>query len=144
MTPLPAYSALAGSAFLAATVVPAQSELVLGVLLLEGEHSTALLLGVATLANTAGAVVNWGLGRALAGEWAWTLLRIKPERLARARRLYERWGAWSLLFAWLPILGDPLTVAAGAMKLKLAWFLPLVAAGKAARYAALAYAVLSA
>ena len=57
-------------------------------------------------------------------------------------RLYERWGAWSLLLAWVPFIGDPLTVAAGALRLRLAMFVPLVAAGKAARYAVLAYAVL--
>ena len=62
----------------------------------------------------------------------------------RARRLYERWGAWSLLLAWVPVLGDALAIAAGAMKLRLAIFLPLVAVGKASRYAVLAYAVLQA
>ena len=144
MTPLSAYSALAGSAFLAATIFPAQSELVLAALLAEGSHSTALLLLAATVANTLGSVVNWALGRALTGSAARRWLRIAPARLEQARRLYERWGAWSLLLAWVPFIGDPLTVAAGALRLRLALFVPLVAAGKAARYAALAYAVLQA
>jgi membrane protein YqaA with SNARE-associated domain len=144
LTPLSAYSALAGSAFLAATIFPAQSELVLAALLAEGEHSTALLLLAATVANTLGSVVNWALGRALTGPAARRWLRIAPERLEQARRLYERWGAWSLLLAWVPFIGDPLTVAAGALRLRLVLFLPLVAAGKAARYAVLAYAVLQA
>ena len=142
MTPISAYSTLAGSAFLAATVFPAQSELVLSALLLEGEHSAPLLLLVATLANTAGSLVNWGLGRGLAAPLVQRLMRLNPERLNRARRLYERWGAWSLLLAWVPVIGDALTVAAGAMRLRLAVFLPLVALGKASRYAALAWAVL--
>ena len=144
MTPLAAYSALAGSAFLAATVFPAQSELVMGALLAEREHSIALLLLVGTAANTLGSVVNWGLGRALTGSAARRWLRIRPGRLERAQRLYERWGAWSLLLAWVPFIGDPLTVAAGALRLPLLLFVPLVAAGKAARYAALAFAVLQA
>lgn len=144
MTPLSAYSALAGSAFLAATVVPAQSELVLGALLAEGEHSPALLLLVATVANSLGSVVNWALGRGLAAPLAQKLMRLRPERLDRAQRLYRRWGAWSLLLAWVPIIGDALTVAAGAMRLRLVVFLPLVAIGKAARYAVIAYAVLQA
>jgi membrane protein YqaA with SNARE-associated domain len=142
VTPFSAYSALAGSAFLAATVVPAQSELVLAALLAEGEHSPALLLLVATVANSLGSVVNWGLGRGLAAPLAQKLMGVKPERLERAGRLYRRWGAWSLMLAWLPLIGDALTVAAGAMRLRLAIFLPLVAAGKAARYAVIAYAVL--
>jgi membrane protein YqaA with SNARE-associated domain len=144
LAPLAAYSALAGSAFLAATLFPAQSELVLGALLAEGEHSPALLLLVATVANTLGSVVNWALGRGLAAPLAQRLMQPKPERLDRARRLYERWGAWSLLLAWVPIIGDALTVAAGAMKLRLTIFLPLVGAGKAARYAVVALAVLQA
>ena len=144
MTPLSAYSALAGSAFLAATVVPAQSELVLGALLAEGEHSPALLLLVATVANSLGSVVNWALGRGLAAPLAQKLMRLRPERLDRARALYKRWGAWSLLLAWVPVIGDALTVAAGAMRLRLVVFLPLVAIGKAVRYAVIAYAVLQA
>jgi membrane protein YqaA with SNARE-associated domain len=144
LPPLSAYSTLAGSAFLAATIAPAQSELVLAALLAEGAHSTPLLLLAATVANTLGSVVNWALGRALTGPAARRWVPIAPERLERARRLYERWGAWSLLLAWVPFIGDPLTIAAGAMRLRLVLFVPLVAAGKAARYAALAYAVLQA
>jgi membrane protein YqaA with SNARE-associated domain len=142
LTPLAAYSALAGSAFLAATVFPAQSEVVMAALLAEREHSAALLLIVGTAANTLGSVVNWALGRALTGSAARRWLRIRPERLERAQHLFERWGAWSLLLAWVPVIGDPLTVAAGAMRLRLWRFVPLVAAGKAARYATLAFAVL--
>jgi membrane protein YqaA with SNARE-associated domain len=142
VNPLSAYATLAGSAFLAATIVPAQSELVLAKLLAEGAHSTPLLLLSATAANTLGSVVNWGLGRAMTGSSARRFLRIAPERLERGRRLYERWGAWSLLLAWVPFIGDPLTVVAGALRLRLMLFVPLVAIGKAARYAALAIAVL--
>jgi membrane protein YqaA with SNARE-associated domain len=142
LTPTAAYSALAGSAFLAATVFPAQSELVFAALLAEETHSAPLLLLVATVANTLGSAVNWALGRALTGSSARAWLRLPPERLERARGLFERWGAWSLLFAWVPFIGDPLTVVAGALRVRLTLFLPLVALGKAARYAALAWAVL--
>ncbi len=125
------------SAFVAATVLPAQSEAVLVALLLSGETSPVLLVAVASLGNIGGALVNWTLGR-FADRLAGRGLATEGAAMRRARAWYHRWGRWSLLFSWVPIVGDPLTVVAGVMREPLASFLPLVAVGKIARYTVLA------
>jgi membrane protein YqaA with SNARE-associated domain len=140
LTPLAAYSALAGSAFLAATVFPAQSELVMGALLAEREHSTALLLLVGTAANTLGSVVNWALGRWFAHFSGRRWFPVSERAYARAAGWYNRFGVWSLLFAWVPVIGDPLTAVAGALRVPFVRFVVLVTLGKAARYVFIALA----
>lgn len=135
MEQLAVYGGLSLSAFLAATLLPASSEAVLAGLVSTGAGDPVALLAVATAANTGGSTVNWLLGRLVS---RWRHLRwfpIAPERYERAQRWFERFGEWSLLFAWLPFVGDPLTVAAGTLRIKFARFLVLVALGKAARYA---------
>jgi len=100
-----------------------------------GRGDPALLLIVGTIGNTAGAVVNWVLGRGagavVAKRW---LPKAGRETYARAARTFNRYGLWSLLFAWLPVIGDVLTVVAGAARVSLTPFVLLVAIGKAARY----------
>ena len=131
---------MAGAAFVAATLLPAQSEAVfLGLLAARTVDPLALFL-VASLANTAGSVVNWWLGRLIARHGVERLprrLRPDPRRLAQAQGWFSRFGWPSLLFAWLPIGGDPLTFVAGTLNYPLGRFVTLVLAGKAARYAML-------
>ena len=131
---------MAGAAFVAATLLPAQSEAVfLGFLAAKTVDPLALFL-VASLANTAGSVVNWWLGRVIAEGGVERLparLRPDPARLDQAQRWFSRFGWPALLFAWLPIGGDPLTFVAGTLKYPLGRFVLLVFIGKAARYAAL-------
>ena len=126
---------LFGAAFLAATVFPFQSEFLLLGLLAAGQHAAWELLAVASLGNTLGSVANWALGRFLIRFQDRRWFPVKDAAYDRARRLYLRWGLWSLLFAWLPFIGDPLTVAAGALRVGLPAFVALVALGKTARYA---------
>ena len=130
------YATLALSAFLAATLLPFSSEAVLAALVAAEAPGEAWgLFAVATLANTAGSCANWALGR-FAVHWqdrSW--FPVSPARLARAEAWFRRWGQWSLLFAWLPVVGDPVTVAAGVLRQDFARFVLLVGAGKAARYA---------
>ncbi len=135
---LAAYGGLFASAFLAATILPLSSEAVLAGLLAVRAGETALLLTVATLANTLGSVVNWGLGRLIERYRGRPWFPVGPERYARAETQFRRYGLWSLLFAWLPVVGDPLTVVAGALRTPLLPFVILVGLGKAARYAAIA------
>ncbi len=133
-----AYLLLFGSAFLAATILPFSSEVVLFALLADGGDPLVLVL-IATLGNTLGSVVNWALGRYLLHFRDRRWFYFSAEQIDRAQRWYGRYGFWSLLFAWLPIGGDALTLIAGIMKLRLALFLPLVALGKGLRYVAVVY-----
>jgi membrane protein YqaA with SNARE-associated domain len=130
-------SSLAASAFLAATVLPASSEMVLAGLVATGAMPAGQLLAVASIANTAGSCVNWLLGRAVGRLRHRRWFPVSTERLERAQAWYRRYGVWSLLASWVPIIGDPLTVAAGVMRTPLTIFLPLVALAKTARYAAI-------
>ena len=134
MTELGVYAGLFLIAFLAATILPAQSEAGLAGLLLSGEYSAVLLVLVASLGNTLGAVVNWGLGRGIErfSERPW--FPVKPAQLERASRWYRRYGKWSLLLSWAPFVGDPLTVAAGVLREPFGTFLLLVAVAKTGRY----------
>lgn len=138
---LAAYGGLFAAAFLAATLIPAQSEAVLSGLLLAGEQPMWTLVAVASVANVLGSVVNWGLGRGVEHfhDRAW--FPVKPDRLARAQSWYQRRGKWSLLLSWVPIIGDPLTVAAGVMREPLPIFLLLVGIAKTGRYIVLALVV---
>ena len=135
MTVLAACWLLLGSAFLSATLLPGSSEAVLLGLLASGAGQPALLVTAASLGNIAGAVVNWGIGRyfLLFKDRSW--FPIKDATNARAQDWFARYGIWSLLLAWVPIVGDPLTLVAGIMRVPIGRFLIFVAVGKVLRYA---------
>lgn len=120
-------------AFIAATLLPAQSEAALAGLIVQG-YPPWWLVAVATVGNVLGSTVNWWLGRELTrfGDRRW--FPLKPARLARAQAWYARYGQWSLLLSWAPVIGDPLTLAAGVMREPLRGFLLLVTLAKLARY----------
>nr|WP_181702974.1 YqaA family protein [Chthonobacter albigriseus] len=130
------------AALLAATLLPAQSEAVLVGLLVKGDTAPWLLVLVASVGNVLGAVINWLIGRSAERLMHRRWFPVKPEALARAEGWYRRYGRWSLLLSWLPVVGDPLTVVAGALREPLVTFLPLVAIGKVGRYLVLAGATL--
>jgi membrane protein YqaA with SNARE-associated domain len=122
------------TAFLAATLVPVSSEAVLAWMASADGADAVWLIFVATAGNTLGAIVNWVLGR-----WClhWRDRRwfpIQPEPLARATAWMERGGRLLLLLAWVPVVGDPLTFAAGVLRVRFVPFTVLVAIGKGARY----------
>lgn len=133
-----ALSGLFAAALLAATLVPAQSEAVLVGLILAGGHPVWVLLAVATTGNVLGSVINWALGRGLAHFSDRRWFPASPERLAKATRWYHRWGHWSLLASWVPIIGDPLTLVAGVLREPLWRFILIVTLAKGGRYLALA------
>jgi membrane protein YqaA with SNARE-associated domain len=121
-------------AMLAATVLPGSSEALLLGLVAKHPAETGALLITATLGNTLGGVINWTLGCRLSRFSSAPWFPVSAERLARACRLFQRYGSWTLLFSWLPIIGDPLTVAAGLLRVPFGLFLLLVGLGKASRY----------
>lgn len=141
MTSLLTHASLFAIAFLAATILPLQSEAVLAGLLGLSAESWWTLLGVATLGNTLGAVVNWGLGRGIQTYQNRQWFPVKAEQLEKAKTHYLRWGRWCLFFSWVPVVGDAFTVIAGVLRERLWVFVVIVGAGKLARYLVVAAAV---
>jgi len=127
--------------FLAATIFPAQSEIVLGGLYLTGKINALLLLLVATVGNVLGSCVNWVLGRFIRRFQGRKWFPVGEKTLNRATKIYQKYGIWSLLFAWVPFIGDPLTIVAGMLRVNIYVFFTLVAIGKCARYGVVLYAL---
>lgn len=134
------YLGLFIGAFVAATLLPFSSEAALAGLLLAG-HPPPLLWLIATGGNSAGAAVNWGLGRYLLHFQGRRWFPFKENEVGRAQGWFRHYGVWTLLLAWLPIVGDPLTFIAGLMRVRFWLFLLLVAVGKGLRYAAVIWLV---
>lgn len=132
------YLGLFASAFLASTLLPVSSEAVLGVLATSLDFDVYVLVAVATLGNTLGAVLNWVLGRFFLRWRDRKWFPIKPASMARATAWFQRYGVWSMLLAWVPLIGDPLTFVAGVLRMNFWLFVLLVGAGKAARYVVVA------
>jgi membrane protein YqaA with SNARE-associated domain len=132
------YLSLFAIAFAAATILPLQSEAVLTALLVTGDRAWWLLLAIASVGNTLGAAVNWWLGREINRFRDRKWFPASPKRMAQAEALYARYGRWCLIFAWVPVIGDALTVVAGVLKENLWLFLLLVGIGKTGRYLVLA------
>lgn len=121
-------------AFVAATILPAQSEAALVGLLVLGKQPPVLLVIVATIGNVLGSVTNWLLGRWVEHYRHRRWFPVSEQALDRATGWYRRRGRWSLLLSWAPIGGDALTVAAGVLREPFWSFLLLVTIAKAGRY----------
>lgn len=128
------FTGLFTAAFLAATIIPFSSEVTLATALTASGLWWPALIGVASAGNVLGSVVNWMLGRALSGERAIRYLPVDRKSLARAEAWYHRYGRWSLLMSWAPVIGDPLTIAAGFLREPLRFFIPVVIVAKTGRY----------
>lgn len=140
-TDLALYITLFWNAFIAATLLPALSEITLASLVAAGTGIPLALFVTATTGNVAGSILNWWLGHRLADfkDRKWFLFSEK--QISGASEHFNRYGKWALLFAWLPIVGDPLTLVAGIFKVRFLPFLLLVTAGKALRYGVIIIAV---
>lgn len=140
--PAYAYAALFTLSLLASTLLPLGSEWLLIAMVVNG-FSPLVAVAVATAGNTLGActtyAVGWFGGHALATR----LLRIKQADLDRSQRYYTRYGYWTLLFSWVPVIGDPLCAFSGFFKLRLSLFTGLVLTGKLARYIAVTWLTLT-
>ncbi|MGF6221686.1 YqaA family protein [Pseudomonas frederiksbergensis] len=137
-----AYIGLFLAAFGAATLLPLQSEAVLVGLLLSNQDWLWSLLAVATLGNVLGSLLNWWLGRGIERFRERRWFPVSPRHLEQAQKHYQRYGHWSLLLSWVPIIGDPLTLVAGVMREPMGRFLVIVTLAKGARYGVLAMATL--
>ncbi len=142
MPDLYAYLGLFAAAFGAATLLPLQSEALLVALLLGGAQPAWMLVLVASLGNVLGSLVNWWLGRYLERYRGRRWFPVSEQRLQQAQRWYGRYGRWSLLLSWLPVIGDPLTLVAGIMREPLWRFTLIVTLAKTLRYTVLAAATL--
>ena len=122
------------SAFIASTILPAASEFTLWAVV--ADDPTLLWPGimVASFGNTLGASINWLLGRYLSNFADRKWYPLSHERQDRASAWFRRFGIWALLFSWLPVIGDPLTVVAGIFRVSFLPFLVLVTVGKTGRY----------
>lgn len=120
--------------FLAATLLPLSSEAPVAIMPRYG-YDPIVTVAVATLGNYLGAVLNYAVGAGAAG-FLHRQISSTPDRLTRAQTAYARWGAPVLFFSWLPVVGDPLTLVAGALRVPFLRFTGWVVAGKLARYAA--------
>ncbi len=132
------YLALFASSFLAATLLPFYSEVVLFALLRDG-GDPLWLVTTATIGNTAGAVVNWLLGIYLLHFRERRWFYFSQRQIEKAQYWFQRYGFWVLLLAWMPVGGDALTLIAGVMRVPLWLFLLLVATGKGLRYLSVVY-----
>lgn len=130
-------------AFIAATLLPVQSEAVLVGMIAAGGHPVEVLVLAASVGNVAGAVVNWAIGRYLGKYRSHPRFPVKEATLAKAERYYQRIGPWALLLSWAPIIGDPITMIAGFMREGIGRFLLLVFVGKTARYVVVAAGALA-
>ncbi len=136
------YLGLALSACIAATLLPMQSEAALVALLTFKPSAVYSLVLVASLGNIVGSQINWWLGTQLQRWQARRWFPVSPAQLERAQHWYQRYGRWSLLLSWLPIVGDPLTLIAGVLREPFWRFTLLVSIAKTGRYIVLAYVTL--
>jgi membrane protein YqaA with SNARE-associated domain len=127
--------------FFASTLLPLGSEWLLALLLLQGAEPVGAVL-LATLGNTGGALTTYAVGLWGGPFLIERVLRLDTAARVRAEGFYRRFGVWSLLLSWLPVVGDPLCLVGGVLRIGAARFLLLVAAGKLFRYAALAWLLL--
>ena len=125
--------------FLAATILPFSSELTLAGLVATSNYDNLLLLIVASLGNVLGSVVNWILGFYSRDLSTKKYFPFKDEQIEKSSKWFNKFGRWSLLFAWVPIIGDPLTLVAGLLRVKFIEFIILVTIGKVSRYIVIFY-----
>ena len=128
------YLSLFISAFAAATILPAQSEALLAYQVSIQPDAVVQLIAVATLGNVLGATFNWWLGRLTENLRAKKWFPVNEKQLQKAERFYGRYGRYSLLLSWVPIIGDPITIVAGILREPLLSFVLLVTIAKCARY----------
>tara|TARA_B110000037_G_C16760909_1_gene359196 strand:+ start:130 stop:549 length:420 start_codon:yes stop_codon:yes gene_type:complete len=120
--------------FLSATIFPLTSELTLAGLINTDKYNSLILIVAASLGNILGSVFNWVLGFYLLKHIDKKWFFFKKEQITSASKWFNKFGLWSLLLAWTPIIGDPLTFVSGILRVNFFLFLILVSIGKICRY----------
>ena len=133
------YLSLFSISFLAATILPFSSELTLAGLIATSNYDNLLLLIAASFGNVLGSAVNWALGFYSRNLTTKKWFPFKDKQIKDSSKWFSKFGKWSLLFAWLPVIGDPLTLVAGLLRVKFLEFLILVMIGKISRYLVIFY-----
>ena len=133
------YLSLFAISFFAATIFPFSSELTLAGLIATSNYDNFFLLIAASLGNIFGSVVNWALGFYSRNLTYKKWFPFQESQIERSSKWFIKFGKWSLLFAWVPIIGDPLTLVAGLLRVRFLDFIILVAIGKVSRYLVVIY-----
>ena len=136
------YVGLFFASFLAATILPLSSEVVLSFLLLN-DLNPIILVSVATFGNVLGSFVNYAIGFWGSMFLIRKVLKISEDEFIKTKQRFKKYGVFSLFFAWVPVIGDPLTVVAGVLKINILIFFILVTSGKLIRYVIISYAILA-
>lgn len=139
----PGYTSLFFMSFLASTLLPLGSEWLL-VMMLAGGYDPMSTVAIATVGNYLGAALTYLIGIGGGGWLIEKVMRVSPQQRERARQYYRRYGAFSLFFSWLPIVGDPLCLVGGMLRINFGLFTLLVASGKLVRYVVTAWITLTA
>ncbi len=134
-----AYVNLTIISFLAATILPFSSEIILSAMILSKEYQLILLLFFASLGNICGSIINWYLGKKILIFEKRKWFPTTSNQLIRSQKIFNKYGLWSILLAWVPIIGDPITVLAGILKVSFFKFIILVTLSKVSRYIFLIY-----
>ncbi|HEA17473.1 MAG TPA: DedA family protein [Pseudoalteromonas prydzensis] len=129
-----AYLTLFFTAFVSATLLPSSSEVVLTAMVTKGEYLLWLLWLTATVGNVLGSCVNYWLGTQVIRFKDRKWFPVSQANIDKAQQRFEKYGVYSLFLAWVPIIGDPLTVVGGIFKVRWWTFLWIVTLGKGARY----------
>jgi membrane protein YqaA with SNARE-associated domain len=133
------YFQLSLISFLAATILPFSSEVVLTTMYLSNSFEPYFLLIFASIGNIMGSITNWYLGKKITLFQNRKWFPVSPDQLERSRKYFQKYGLWSLLLAWVPIIGDPLTLLAGVLKVRFSIFFLLVSISKISRYVFILY-----
>ena len=127
--------------FLAATILPLSSEIVLTTMLLTNLFEKSILLVIASSGNILGSIFNWYLGKKITIFQDRKWFPVSPEQLNKSQKYFQKYGIWSLLLAWVPVIGDPLTLLAGVLRVRFSIFFILVSISKISRYVFILYLV---
>ena len=124
---------------LAATILPLSSEIVLTTMLLTNLFEKNMLLIIASSGNILGSIFNWYLGKKIIIFQDRKWFPVSQDKLKQSQKYFKKYGLWSLLLAWVPVIGDPLTLLAGVLNIRFSIFFILVSISKISRYVFILY-----